>query len=321
MRKKQLGWTELEFSVIGVGSFAMGGRGWQFSWGFQDDKNSIEAIKRAIELGVNWIDTAPVYGLGHAEEVVGQVLKELPKSQRPYIATKCGRVWDEKGNISYNIKKGSIRKEAEASLKRLGVDAIDLYQIHWPKPEEDIEEAWEEISRLAEEGKIRYGGVSNFNVSQMEKVKKIYPIASLQPPYSMLKRDIEKEILPYCAANNIGVIVYSPLQKGILTGTVTKERIAQLDPDDHRRSDPEFQEPRLSANLELVNKLRNLASKYHITVAQLAIAWVLRRPEITAAIVGTRRFSQIEEIAIASEIVISYEDVEYISELLEERKK
>jgi aryl-alcohol dehydrogenase-like predicted oxidoreductase len=296
----------------------MGGGGWKFSWGPQEDQESIEAIKRAVDLGVNWIDTAAIYGLGHSEEVVGKALKEI--SPRPFIATKCGLVWDEAKNISNRLKRESVRREAEASLRRLGVDVIDLYQIHWPYPDEDIEEGWSEMSRLVEEGKVRYIGVSNFNVSQMERIKKIHPIASLQPPYSMLKRGIEAEILPYCAENNIGVIVYSPMQKGLLTGAVTRERVAQFAPDDHRRNDPQFQEPELSVNLELVEKLREIAARYGKTPAQLAVAWVLRRPEVTSAIVGIRRPSQIEEIVPAADFDISQEDLELIEKLLAERE-
>jgi aryl-alcohol dehydrogenase-like predicted oxidoreductase len=318
MQKRRLGWTDLEFTVIGFGSWAMGGGGWKFSWGPQDDQESIEAIKRAVDLGVNWIDTAAIYGLGHSEEVVGKALKEI--SPRPFIATKCGLVWDEAKNISNRLKRESVRREAEASLRRLGVDVIDLYQIHWPYPDEDIEEGWAEMSRLVEEGKVRYIGVSNFNVSQMERIKKIHPIASLQPPYSMLKRGIEAEILPYCAANNIGVIVYSPMQKGLLTGAVTRERVAQFAPDDHRRNDPQFQEPELSINLELVEKLREIAARYGKTPAQLAVAWVLRRPEVTSAIVGIRRPSQIEEIVPPADFDISQEDLELIEKLLAERE-
>ncbi|MDI3530611.1 MAG: hypothetical protein PWP60_460 [Candidatus Atribacteria bacterium] len=318
MLRRKLGCSDLEFSVIGLGSFAIGGSGWKFSWGPQDDRDSIDAIRRAVDLGINWIDTAPVYGLGHAEEVVGQAIKGL--SQKPYIATKCGRVWDEKGEISYRLKRESIRKEAEDSLKRLQVDVIDLYQIHWPNPEEDIEEAWEEIAKLVKEGKVRYAGVCNFNVAQMERIRKIHPITSLQPPYSMLRREIEGEILPYCARNNIGVIVYSPLQKGLLTGAISRERIAALPPDDHRHRDPEFQEPRLSINLAVTEKLKEIGEKYDATPAQVAIAWILRRPEITAAIVGLRRPSQVEDIVPAADIVLCEEDIATIEKILQERE-
>lgn len=318
MKKRKLGWTDLEFTVIGFGSWAMGGGGWKFGWGPQDDKESIDAIHRAVDLGVNWIDTAAVYGLGHSEEIVGKAIKGL--SPRPFIATKCERVWDEKGNIYGSLKRESIRREVEASLRRLQIDVIDLYQIHWPDPDEDIEEGWSEMSRLVEEGKVRYIGVSNFSVSQMERIRKIHPIASLQPPYSMLKRGVEAEILPYCAKHNIGVIVYSPMQKGLLTGAITRERVAQFAPDDHRRNDPQFQEPELSINIELVEKLRGIAARYGRTPAQLAVAWVLRRPEVTSAIVGIRRPSQIEEIVPAADFEISPEDLDAIEKLLQERE-
>lgn len=318
MKKRKLGWTDLEFTVIGFGSWAMGGGGWKFSWGPQDDQESIDAIRRAVDLGVNWIDTAAVYGLGHSEEIVGKAIKGL--SPRPFIATKCERVWDETGNIYGSLKRESIRREVEASLRRLQIDVIDLYQIHWPDPDEDIEEGWGAMSRLVEEGKVRYIGVSNFSVSQMERAQKIHPIASLQPPYSMLKRGVEAEILPYCAKHNIGVIVYSPMQKGLLTGAITRERVAQFAPDDHRRNDPQFQEPELSINIELVEKLREIAAKYGRTPAQLAVAWVLRRPEVTSAIVGVRRPSQIEEIVPAADFEIAPEDLEAIEQLLQERE-
>ncbi len=319
MRTKKLGWTEMNFTVVGFGSWAMGGGGWKFSWGPQNDQESIAAIHRAIDLGVNWIDTAPVYGLGHSEEIVGKAVRGM--SSRPLIATKCGLVWDEKGNITNCLKKESVRREVEASLKRLGIETIDLYQIHWPIPDEDIEEAWAEMARLVEEGKVRYIGVSNFSAAQMRRIEKIHPIASLQPPYSMLRRGIEGDILPYCAEKNIGVIAYSPMQKGLLTGAITRERIAQLPPDDHRRNDPQFQEPELSINLEFVEKLKPIAEKYGKTVAQLAIAWVLRRPEVTSAIVGVRRPAQIEETAPAADFELSSADLESIEELLRERER
>ncbi len=319
MRKRKLGWTDLELTVIGFGSWALGGGGWQFSWGPQDDEESIAAIHRALDLGINWIDTAAVYGLGHSEEIIAKALRGM--SEKPIIATKCGRVWNEKGEVFGCLKRDSIRKEAEDSLRRLEVEVIDLYQIHWPDPEPDIEEAWSTMADLVKEGKIRYAGVSNFNVEQMKRIEKIHPIASLQPPYSMITRDIEEEILPYCAEKNMGVIVYSPMQKGLLTGKFTKERVKNLPPDDHRRSDPQFNEPLLSINLELVEKLKPIAEKHGRTLAQLAIAWVLRRPEVTAAIVGTRRPSQIEETFPAGDWELSAEDIEAIDKLLQEREE
>ncbi|HOQ51224.1 MAG TPA: aldo/keto reductase [Candidatus Atribacteria bacterium] len=319
MRKRKLGWTDLELTVIGFGSWALGGGGWQFSWGPQDDEESIAAIHRALDLGINWIDTAAVYGLGHSEEIIAKALRGM--SEKPIIATKCGRVWNEKGEVFGCLKRDSIRKEVEDSLRRLEVEVIDLYQIHWPDPEPDIEEAWSTMADLVKEGKIRYAGVSNFNVEQMKRIEKIHPIASLQPPYSMITRDIEKEILPYCAEKNMGVIVYSPMQKGLLTGKFTPERVKNLPPDDHRRSDPQFSEPLLSINLELIEKLKPIAEKHGRTLAQLAIAWVLRRPEVTAAIVGTRRPSQIEETFPAGDWELAAEDIEAIEKLLQEREE
>ncbi|MGB4692284.1 MAG: aldo/keto reductase [Atribacterales bacterium] len=319
MRKRKLGWTDLELTVIGFGSWALGGGGWESGWGPQDDEESIAAIHRALDLGINWIDTAAVYGLGHSEEIIAKALRGM--SEKPIIATKCGLVWNEKGEVFGCLKRDSIRKEVEDSLRRLEVEVIDLYQIHWPDPDPDIEEAWSTMADLVKEGKIRYAGVSNFNVEQMKRIEKIHPIASLQPPYSMIMRDIEKEILPYCAEKNMGVIVYSPMQKGLLTGKFTPERVKNLPPDDHRRNDPQFNEPLLSINLELVEKLKPIAEKYGRTLAQLAIAWVLRRPEVTAAIVGTRRPSQIEETFPAGDWELAAEDIEAIEKLLQEREE
>ena len=319
MRKRKLGWTDLELTVIGFGSWALGGGGWQFSWGPQDDEESIAAIHRALDLGINWIDTAAVYGLGHSEEIIAKALRGIRK--KPIIATKCGLVCNEKGEVFGCLIRDSIRKAVEDSLRRLEVEVIDLYQIHWPDPEPDIEEAWSTMADLVKEGKIRYAGVSNFNVEQMKRIEKIHPIASLQPPYSMIMRDIEKEILPYCAEKNMGVIVYSPMQKGLLTGKFTPERVKNLPPDDHRRSDPQFNEPLLSINLELIEKLKPIAEKHGRTLAQLAIAWVLRRPEVTAAIVGTRRPSQIEETFPAGDWELAAEDIEAIEKLLQEREE
>lgn len=319
MQTNRLGWTDLELTTIGLGTWAMGGGGWSFAWGPQDDEESISTIHRAIELGINWIDTAPVYGLSHAEEVVGKALKGL--KEKPIIATKCGRVWDEDGNISGCLKKDSIHSEVEESLGRLGIDVIDLYQIHWPIPDEDIEEAWGAIADLIREGKVRYGGVSNFSVEQLKRIHPIHPVASIQPPYSILVRDIEHELLSFCEENNIGVIAYSPMQKGLLTGTFTSERMQNLPEDDHRRRDPMFQEPELSNNLAFVEKLCSVAEKKGKTVAQLAISWVLRRPEVTTAIVGARHPFQIEETVVAGELMLSKEDIDAINILLNECKK
>jgi len=319
MKIRKLGWTDLNLSTIGLGTWAIGGGKWKFSWGPQDDRESISAIQRALELGINWIDTAAVYGLGHSEEIVARAIRGL--KAKPVIATKCERVWDKNGNIFGRLKKESIRAEVEASLKRLKIEVIDLYQIHWPEPDEDIEEAWDTMAGLIKEGKIRYAGVSNFNLRQLKRAQAIHPVASFQPPYSMLERNIEKELLKYCSVNNIGVITYSPMQKGLLTGKFTRERVQNLPEDDHRRRDPRFQEPELSANLKLVKELRPIAEKNGRTVAQLAIAWVLRRPEVTAAIVGARRPAQIEETVAAGDWEISQEDVVAIEGLLDKRQK
>ncbi|MFA5553812.1 MAG: aldo/keto reductase [Phycisphaerae bacterium] len=318
MRTRRLGQTDLELTTIGLGAWAIGGP-WLLGWGPQDDEESIRTILAAIDRGINWIDTAPIYGHGHSEQIVGKALKQT--SEKPFIATKCGLIWDKNSERICCLKKESIRKECEQSLKRLGADVIDLYQIHWNQPPEDIEQAWEELTRLKEQGKVRNIGVSNFNVSQLKLIGKIHPVASVQPPYSMLRRDIEEDILPYCAKNNIGVIVYSPMQKGLLTGKFDKKRIADLPESDHRRNDRQFHEPNLSATLDLVEKLRTIAGRNSITVAQLALAWVLRRPEVTAAIAGARKPQQIEETAAASEITLSEDDLQEIEELLARRNE
>lgn len=293
MQTRRLGTSELPLTTIGLGTWAMGGGDWKFSWGPQDDAESIRTIHRALDLGINWIDTAAFYGLGHCEEVIGRAVSGM--HQRPLVATKCERCWDEAGQMVPRLKRASVLAEAEASLRRLGVETIDLYQIHWPQPDEDIEEGWQAIAELIQAGKVRFGGVSNFNLGQLQRVHAVHPVVSLQPPYSMLAREVEAELLPYCAEQGIGVIAYSPMQKGLLTGKVTPDWVASLPPDDHRRNDPKFQEPQLSAHLELVESLREIAADCGKTVAQLAIAWVLRRPELTAAIVGARRPEQIEQ--------------------------
>jgi aryl-alcohol dehydrogenase-like predicted oxidoreductase len=295
----------------------MGGPGWKFSWGPQDDADSIRAIHRAVELGVNWVDTAAVYGFGHCEEVVGKALRGL--NPRPFVATKCSRCWDERREPFSRLKRDSIRAELESSLKRLGVEVIDLYQIHWPMPEEDIEEGWGAVAELVKEGKVRYAGVSNFNVAQLKRAQAIHPVASLQPPYSMLRREVESEILPYCAAHNIGVVAYSPMQKGLLTGKVTRERVANFPADDHRRNDPQFAEPLLSANIALAEGLRAVAGKRGRTVAELAIAWVLRKPDVTSAIVGARRPAQIEETVRAGDWVLTEDEIAAVEQLLKAR--
>jgi aryl-alcohol dehydrogenase-like predicted oxidoreductase len=296
----------------------MGGE-WAFGWGPQDDADSIAAIHRALELGLNWIDTAPIYGLGHSEEVVGKAI--AGRRHEVIIATKCGRAWDEQGNPYSRLKGPAIRQEVEASLRRLQIEVIDLYQIHWPQPDEDIEEAWGVIAEMVRAGKIRYAGVSNFNVAQLQRLQPIHPVTSLQPPYSMIRREVETELLAYCAANNIGVLAYSPMQAGLLTGRFTADRLNSMAPGDWRRRNPYFQEPSLSATLKLVEQLRPLAERHGRNVAQLAIAWILRRPEMTASIVGARTPGQIEETAPAGEWVLSDEEITEIEALLAERER
>lgn len=319
MRTRKLGWTGLNLSVIGLGTFAIGGGDWAYGWGPQDDNESIAAILRALDKGVNWIDTAPVYGCGHSEEIVGKAIKGL--SSKPIIATKCGLHCDKAGDIIFRLSRESIRAEVEASLRRLNIDVIDLYQIHWPNPDRDIEEAWATIAELVKEGKVRYAGVSNFNIEQLKRIQSIHPVASLQPPYSMLERGIEDKILDYCRQNNMGVIVYTPMQQGLLSGKFTRERLQNLPAGDLRHRDPHFQEPQFSANLELAEGLYPIAQKSGRTVAQLAIAWVLRRPEVTAAIVGARRPSQIEETVLAGNWVLSGEDISAIDRLIDKRER
>ena len=319
MKTRKLGWTDLNLTTIGMGTWAIGGGDWAFGWGSQDDAESVAAICRAMETGINWIDTAPAYGLGHSEEIVGMALKKIP--EKPILATKCGIAWDENRKTSRKLNGATIRQEVEDSLKRLGVDVIDLYQIHWPDPDEGIEEAWEQIANMAKEGKIRYAGVSNFNIEQVKRAQAIHPVASVQPPYSIIERGAEESgLLEYCRENDIGVVVYSPMQKGLLTGKFSKQRVAELSENDHRRSDPNFQEPRLSANLKLVEQLAAIAKKRGRTPAQMALSWVLRLPQVTAAIVGTRRPSQIEETVLAGDEELSQEDIQAINALIDEHK-
>ena len=317
MQTKQAGNSDLQLTRIGLGTWAIGGGGWLWGWGPQDDEASIKTIHHALDLGINWIDTAPVYGLGHAEEVVGRAIKGM--RQRPLIATKCGRTWITPQELGGDLSHDAIKKEVEQSLQRLGIEVIDLYQIHWPRPDEDIEKAWGAIAELIKEGKVRYGGVSNFSVRQMTRVNQIHPITTLQPPYNMLAREIEAETLGYCGQHNIGVICYSPMCKGLLTGKFSAERVAGLAEDDHRRQDRHFREPELSINLQLVEKLKAVAARSGHTTAQLAVAWTLARPETTAAIVGGRRPDQIEEIVPAGDWQLTDTEQAEITALLAER--
>jgi aryl-alcohol dehydrogenase-like predicted oxidoreductase len=303
MKTKQLGNSDLFITPIGFGAWAIGGSGWEFAWGAQDDKDSVAAIREALEAGINWIDTAAVYGLGHSEEVVARALEGV--RDRPYVFTKCSMVWDERRQIGHSLKADSIRRECEASLRRLRVDAIDLYQIHWPDPEEDIEEGWATLAALKKEGKVRNIGVSNFNVAQMKRAQTIAPITSLQPRYSLLHREIEAEILPFAARQNIGVIAYSPMASGLLTGAMTRERIAGLPADDWRKRHSDFQEPQLSRNLNLVRLLRAIGNHHARTPGEVAVAWVLRDPAVTGAIVGARRPDQVRGVVGAAEFRLS----------------
>jgi aryl-alcohol dehydrogenase-like predicted oxidoreductase len=316
METRVLGNSNLQITRIGVGAWAMGGGGWTWSWGPQDDEESIAAIKQALDLGINWIDTAAVYGLGHSEEVVARALKG--RSNRPYIFTKCERVWDERGKIGGSLKAESIRRECEASLRRLQIDVIDLYQIHWPEPDADIEEGWTEMARLREEGKVRFIGVSNFTVQQMKRAMKISPITSLQPPYSIVAREVEEDILPFCMRNNIGVIVYSPMYSGLLAGAMTRQRIANFAPDDWRRRDQNFQEPNLSRNLRLVEVLREVGKRHGRTPGEVAIAWTLHNQAVTGAIVGVRSPEQVRGIIGATQFRLNDKEVMEIEDALEQ---
>ena len=317
METRRLGRTDLHITPIGFGAWAIGGGGWTFGWGSQDDDQSIAAIHKALDLGVNWIDTAAVYGLGHSEEMVARALKGRPN--RPYVFTKCSMVWDGHRDITNSLKADSIRQEVENSLRRLQVDVIDLYQIHWPNPEADIEEGWRTMAELKAEGKVRYIGVSNFNVEQMRRAQAVAPIDSLQPPYSLVRPEVGQEILPFCREQNIGVIVYAPMMSGLLTGKMTAQRIARLEQDDWRRRSPEFQEPRLSRNLALVEKLREIGSRHGVTPGVVAIAWTLRNPAVTAAIVGGRRPEQVEETAKAGDFRLSEAEAAELDTFLRER--
>lgn len=309
MDTKRLGNSELNITPIGLGAWALGGGGWKFSLGPQDDNDSIAAIHRALELGVNWIDTAAAYGRGHSEEVVARALASC-RGSRPYVFTKCGVRWDEQGNLHRVLKADSIRSECEDSLRRLRVEAIDLYQIHWPKADPaDNDEGWAAMAELQREGKVRWIGVSNFNVEQMRRAYAIAPINSLQPPYSLIRREVESEILPFCRREGIGVIVYSPMASGLLTGNMTRERAATLPADDRRRQSPEFNEPRLSHNLALAERLRIVGAKYGRSAGEVAIAWTLHHPAVTGTIVGARSAQQAEGVMRAADLRLSEEDV------------
>ncbi len=299
MQTRQLGKTDLFITPLGFGSWAVGGGGWQFGWGSQDDRESIGAINRALDLGINWIDTAAVYGLGHSEEIVGRAVKG--RAERPYIFTKC-----------HSLKPESIRREVENSLRRLQVEVIDLYQIHWPNPVADIEEGWNTLSELKREGKVRYIGVSNFNVEQLQRAMAIERIDTLQPPYSLIHPNVEDEILPFCEKQGIGVIVYSPMMSGLLSGEMTRDRVNNFPEDDWRKHNPEFQEPRLYRNLWLAELLKNIGRHHSLSAGEIAIAWTLRLSAVTGAIVGGRDPEQVDGIADAAAFRLSEDEIDGI---------
>lgn len=311
---RTLGNSDLHLTPIGFGAWAIGGGNWEFAWGPQDDNESIAGIHRALDLGVNWIDTAAIYGLGHSEEVVARALKTT--SHKPYVFTKCSMRWHEDRSIFRSLKAKSLEEELHNSLRRLGRESIDLYQIHWPDPEVEIEEGWETLAKFKKQGKVRWIGVSNFKVEQMKRAQKIAPITSLQPPYSMLRRAIEDEILPFARDNNIGVINYSPMVSGLLTGKMTPERVAQFPQDDWRRRSVEFNEPRFSRNLRLVELLREIGKPHDVAPGVVAVAWTLHHPAITAAIVGGRSARQVEGIAPALHFRLTEDEYNRINAFL-----
>ena len=313
MQYRKLGNSDLEISRIGFGAWASGGGGWAFALGPQDDADSIAAIRSAIELGINWIDTAPLYGLGHSEEIVARALDGL--SNRPYVFTKCGMPCNEHGQIIHSLRGDSIRAECEASLRRLRVDVIDLYQIHWNIPAEEVEEGLETLAMLREEGKIRHAGVSNFNTDEMKLALRIASPVSLQPPYSLLDRAIEDDLLPFCGEHGVGVIVYSPMKSGLLSGAMTRERIGTLPADDLRREKSEFQEPQLTRNLAVVDVLRSIATRHSCSIAEVAVAWTLHHPDVDAAIVGMRRPDHARGIIGAASLELTADDLRELDEI------
>ena len=321
MNKRRLGATELSLTTIGVGTWAIGGKDWLYGWGDQKTDETIAAMRRAIELGVNWIDTAPIYGLGESERVVGKLLADIPAVERPFVATKFGRIENPDKTIGGDLQPANVVAECESSLKNLGVECIDLLQMHWPDPDSDIEMGWEAASKLVKQGKVRFIGVSNHSVSQMQRLQGIHPIASLQPPYSMLQREIENSSLAYCKENSIGIVCYSPMAKGLLTGAFSKVRANGLPTDDHRSRDPKFSPPQRDINLEFVESLRPIAESNKRPLAQLAIAWCLRHPEVTSAIVGIRRPDQIEQTVAASDWDLTKEEIGITDEAIKNRER
>jgi aryl-alcohol dehydrogenase-like predicted oxidoreductase len=307
LKTTQLGHTDLEITRVGFGAWAIGGGGWEFGWGPQQDEESIAAIERALELGVNWIDTAAAYGFGHSEQVVGRALQGV--AERPYVFTKASLLEGPGRRVIHSLKRDSIMREAHASLERLGVDAIDLYQIHWPIPDEDIEEGWSAFAELKEQELVRHIGVSNFDVEQLRRIREIAPVETLQPQYSLIEREIEREILPFAERDGIGVIAYSPMGSGLLTGAMTRERIAGLPDDDWRKQDERFREPQLSRNLDLVERLGVVAERHGTVPGVVAIAWALRNPAVDGAIVGFRSPEQVDPMIAAGDLELSPEDI------------
>jgi aryl-alcohol dehydrogenase-like predicted oxidoreductase len=305
----KLGATGMDITTIGFGAWAIGGGGWEFGWGHQEDDASVQAIERALELGVNWIDTAAAYGFGHSEEVVGRALQGLSADAKPYVFTKCSLLEGAGRTVQHNLKRDSVLAEAEASIRRLQVDAIDLYQIHWPNPEADIDEGWSALAELKQQGLVRHIGVSNFSVEQLRRVAEIAPVETLQPPYSLVAREIETELLPYAERAGIGVIAYSPMGSGLLSGGMTRERINRFPDDDWRKRNPDFNEPQLSAHLALVERLRTVGERYDTVPGAVAVAWVLARSAVDGAIVGFRRPDQVDPIMPAASLHLTAEDI------------
>jgi aryl-alcohol dehydrogenase-like predicted oxidoreductase len=312
LQTTQLGDTGLEITRVGFGAWAIGGGSWEFGWGAQEDEQSLAAIDRALELGVNWIDTAAAYGFGHSEEIVGRALQG--RAERPYVFTKASLLEGPGRRVVHSLKRDSIMREAHASLERLGVDAIDLYQIHWPNPEADIEEGWTAFAELKEQGLVRHIGVSNFDVEQLRRIEQIAPVETLQPQYSLIERDVEAEILPFAEREGVGVIVYSPMGSGMLTGAMTRERVERLPDNDWRARDKRFNEPKLSENLALVERLAAVAERYETTPGAVAIAWALRNPAVDGAIVGFRRPDQVDPLVDAANLELSIDDITTITE-------
>ncbi|HEY5707353.1 MAG TPA: aldo/keto reductase [Terrimicrobiaceae bacterium] len=309
MKTQLLGNSDMGITRFGFGAWAAGGGGWQFGWSTQDDGDSIAAIHTALDLGINWIDTAAVYGLGHSEEIVAKALKDWPGA-KPYVFTKCGMVWSDKGEVDYSLKADSIRSECENSLRRLNTDSIDLYQIHWPADDlPETQEGWATLASLQKEGKVRWIGASNFSREELQAAQHIAPVTSLQPPYSLIRRDVEQGVLPLCEDKGIGVIVYSPMGSGLLTGAMTLERAKNLPSDDWRSKNPEFQEPKLSQNLLLAQRVKNVAEQRGISAGALAALWTLHNPAVTGAIIGARNVRQVQQVFPHADLVLTPEEI------------